>query len=411
MKNGAYMQFYDVNNESEMPQIGDYIVVELKQTMGDSLFYSSENEKDGVIEFELTEPSFIGDMMAGLLNMHIGDSATVACLIDSMCIKTLGMDAVPDYLTAGMPIYIDMRLKEIIPAEYVAELRRDELNMIKQENDNLLEQYYSNEDYKLTKDGLIILNVKGKGRGAKVGDIMMINFNMISLWGDTLIDLFEREPVAVRCGDLDLGEGFAEALTNVPEGGEGHFVVPYSLAFDSVGLENLIEPYTSFVLNVKSTRYYTQAEYENYQKELYEAEDAENQKRLEEEPARIEKFVKDHNVQVTPSETGVYYLEITKGTGPIVDIGDMVSIHYNLYNIEDKLIETSYGAEPMQFIYGRGEMVPGIEEALEYMRVGGKATIIVPSTMGFGDVAIDKELPANSTVVFDIELIDVQKIR
>ena len=411
MKNGAYMQFYDVNNESEMPQIGDYIVVELKQTMGDSLFYSSENEKDGVIEFELTEPSFIGDMMAGLLNMHVGDSATVACLIDSMCIKTLGMDAVPDYLTAGMPIYIDMRLKEIIPAEYVAELRRDELNMIKQENDNLLEQYYSNEDYKLTKDGLIILNVKGKGRGAKVGDIMMINFNMISLWGDTLIDLFEREPVAVRCGDLDLGEGFAEALTNVPEGGEGHFVVPYSLAFDSVGLENLIEPYTSFVLNVKSTRYYTQAEYENYQKELYEAEDAENQKRLEEEPARIEKFVKDHNVQVTPTETGVYYLEITKGTGPIVDIGDMVSIHYNLYNIEDKLIETSYGAEPMQFIYGRGEMVPGIEEALEYMRVGGKATIIVPSTMGFGDVAIDKELPANSTVVFDIELIDVQKIR
>ena len=411
MKNGAYMQFYDVNNESEMPQIGDYIVVELKQTMGDSLFYSSENEKDGVIEFELTEPSFIGDMMAGLLNMHVGDSATVACLIDSMCIKTLGMDAVPDYLTAGMPIYIDMRLKEIIPAEYVAELRRDELNMIKQENDNLLEQYYSNEDYKLTKDGLIILNVKGKGRGAKVGDIMMINFNMISLWGDTLIDLFEREPVAVRCGDLDLGEGFAEALTNVPEGGEGHFVVPYSLAFDSVGLENLIEPYTSFVLNVKSTRYYTQAEYENYQKEQYEAEDAENQKRLEEEPARIEKFVKDHNVQVTPSETGVYYLEITKGTGPIVDIGDMVSMHYNLYNIEDKLIETSYGAEPMQFIYGRGEMVPGIEEALEYMRVGGKATIIVPSTMGFGDVAIDKELPANSTVVFDIELIDVQKVR
>ena len=405
------MQFYDVNNESETPQIGDYIVVELKQTMGDSLFYSSENEKDGVIEFELTEPSFIGDMMAGLLNMHVGDSATVACLIDSMCIKTLGMDAVPDYLTAGMPIYIDMRLKEIIPAEYVAELRRDELNMIKQENDNLLEQYYSNEDYKLTKDGLIILNVKGKGRGAKVGDIMMINFNMISLWGDTLIDLFEREPVAVRCGDLDLGEGFAEALTNVPEGGEGHFVVPYSLAFDSVGLENLIEPYTSFVLNVKSTRYYTQAEYENYQKELYEAEDAENQKRLEEEPDRIEKFVKDHNVQVTPTETGVYYLEITKGTGPIVNIGDMVSIHYNLYNIEDKLIETSYGAEPMQFIYGRGEMVPGIEEALEYMRVGGKATIIVPSTMGFGDVAIDKELPANSTVVFDIELIDVQKVR
>ena len=45
------------------------------------------------------------------------------------------------------------------------------------------------------------------------------------------------------------------------------------------------------------------------------------------------------------------------------------------------------------------------------MRVGGKATIIVPSTMGFGDIAIDKDLPANSTVIFDLELIDVQKVR
>ena len=411
MKNGAYMQFHDINKDGDMPQIGDYVVVELKQTMGDTLFYTSEYEQDGVIEFELTEPSFVGDMMAGLLNMHLGDSATVACLIDSMCIKTLGMEAVPDYLTAGIPIYIDMRLKEIIPADYVAEIRKDELNLLKNESDNLLEQYYSNESYKQTKDGLIIMNVKGKGRGAKFGEIMMVNFNLISLWGDTLLDLFNREPVAVRCGDLDLGEGFAEALTYVPEGGEGHFVVPYSLAFDSVGLENLIQPYTSFILNVKSTHYYTQSEYEDYQKELRKAEDVENQKRLDEEPARIAKFVKEHDVKVAPSATGVYYLEIVKGTGPVVDNGDLVSIHYNLYNINDKLIETSYGAEPMQFIYGRGEMVPGIEEALGNMRVGGKATIIVPSTMGFGDVAIDKELPANSTVIFDLELIDVQKVR
>ena len=132
---------------------------------------------------------------------------------------------------------------------------------------------------------------------------------------------------------------------------------------------------------------------------------------MDEEPARIAKFVKDHNVKVAPSATGVYYLEIVKGNGPVVDNGDLVSIHYNLYNINDQLIETSYGAEPMQFVYGRGEMVPGIEEAVGNMRVGGKATIIVPSTMGFGDVAIDKDLPANSTVVFDLELIDVQKVR
>lgn len=405
------MQFHDVNDNGEMPKIGDHVIVSVKQSMGDSLFYSSEYEEGGTIEFELTKSSFVGDMMAGLLNMHLNDSATVAFLIDSMCIKTLGMDAVPDYLTAGMPIYIDMRLKGIITAEEVAAQQDFELQMMKQNDEDRLAMYYSDEKNKITKSGLIILSVKGKGRGAKVGEILMINFNLLDLDGDTLLDLFDREPVAVRCGDLDLGEGFAEAMKYVPEGGEGHFVIPSALAFDSIGLENSIMPYTSLVLNVRNTSILTQEEYEAEQKKKYEAEEAENLKRLEEEPARIEKFIKEHNVNVAPSASGVYYLEIETGDGPVVDNGDIVTIHYNLYNIEDKLIESSFGSDPLQFVYGNNEMVPGIEEALGNMRVGGKATLIIPSTMGFGDVAIDKELPANSTVIFDIELIDVQKPR
>lgn len=411
MENGAYMQFHDVNDNGEMPKIGDHVIVSVKQSMCDSLFYSSEYEEGGTIEFELTKSSFVGDMMAGLLNMHLNDSATVAFLIDSMCIKTLGMDAVPDYLTAGMPIYIDMRLKGIITAEEVAAQQDFELQMMKQNDEDRLAMYYSDEKNKITKSGLIILSVKGKGRGAKVGEILMINFNLLDLDGDTLLDLFDREPVAVRCGDLELGEGFAEAMKYVPEGGEGHFVIPSALAFDSIGLENSIMPYTSLVLNVRNTSILTQEEYEAEQKKKYEAEEAENQKRLEEEPARIEKFIKEHNVNVAPSASGVYYLEIETGDGPVVDNGDIVTIHYNLYNIEDKLIESSFGSDPLQFVYGNNEMVPGIEEALGNMRVGGKATLIIPSTMGFGDVAIDKELPANSTVIFDIELIDVQKPR
>ena len=321
------------------------------------------------------------------------------------------MKAVPNYLTVGMPVYIDIRLKTIVPAEEVAAQQKMELLRRQQDDEDRLAMYYSNEKYTITESGLIILNVKGKGPGPKDGEILNINFNLITLDGDTLLDLFEREPVAVRYGDLELGLGFAEAMGYVPAGGEGHFVIPSSLAFDSLGLENSILPYTSLVLNVENTSILTQAEYEAEQIRLREIEEIENQKRLKEEPDRIEKFVKEHNIQVAPSPSGVYYLEIAKGAGEVVDIGDVVSIHYNLYNIDDKLIETSFEGEPLQFVYGNNEMVPGIEEAVGNMRVGGKATIVVPSEMGFGDIAIDKELPAYSTVVFYIELIDVQKVR
>lgn len=411
MENGTYMQFHDVNSNGEMPRVGDHVIVDVKQTMGDTLFYSSEYEDANGIEMELTEPSFMGDMMAGLLNMHLNDSATVVFLVDSLCIKLLEMESVPDYLTAGMPVYIDMRLKSIVPAEEVAVRHKLELQQRKQDDEDRLAMYYSNEKYSFTKSGLVILNVKGKGRGPRDGEILKINFNLITLDGDTVLDLFEREPVAVRYGDVELGLGFAEAMRYVPAGGEGHFVIPSSLAFDSVGFENLLLPYTSFILNVKNTSIQTQEEYDAEQIKLQEIEDAENQKRLAEEPDRINKFVKDHNIQVAPSPSGVYYLEIVKGTGEVADIGDVVSIHYNLYNIDDKLVETSFEGEPIRFVYGNNEMVPGIEEAVGNMRVGGKATIIVPAEMGFGDVAIDKELPAYSTVIFDIELIDVQKVR
>lgn len=411
MKNGAYMQFHEVNKQGEMPKIGDYVIIDVKHTMGETLFYSSEYEDENGLEVELTEPSFVGDMMAGLLNMHLNDSATVVFLVDSLCIKSMGMKAVPNYLTVGMPVYIDIRLKTIVPAEEVAAQQKMELLRRQQDDEDRLAMYYSNEKYTITESGLIILNVKGKGPGPKDGEILNINFNLITLDGDTLLDLFEREPVAVRYGDLELGLGFAEAMGYVPAGGEGHFVIPSSLAFDSLGLENSILPYTSLVLNVENTSILTQAEYEAEQIRLREIEEIENQKRLKEEPDRIEKFVKEHNIQVAPSPSGVYYLEIAKGAGEVVDIGDVVSIHYNLYNIDDKLIETSFEGEPLQFVYGNNEMVPGIEEAVGNMRVGGKATIVVPSEMGFGDIAIDKELPAYSTVVFYIELIDVQKVR
>lgn len=401
MDNGAYMQFHEINKQGDMPEIGDYVVLDLKNSMGELLDF----------EMELTEPSFVGDMMAGLLNMHLNDSATVVFLIDSLYIKSMGMDAVPDNLTSEMPFFIDIRLKKIISAQEKALQYEMELQQRKQNDEDRLAMYYSDEKNTITKDGLIILSVNGKGRGAKEGEILMITFNLITLDGDTLLDLIDREPVAVICGDMDLGAGFAEAMRYVPEHGDAHFVIPSSLAFDSVGLENSVLPYTSFILNVKNSAIYSLEEFENEQKRLQELEEAENQRRLEEEPARIAKFIKDHNVNVAPSASGVYYLEIAKGTGAIVDNGDLVTIHYNLYNIDDKLIESSYEGEPMRFVYGNNEMVPGIEEAVGNMRVGGKATIIVPSAMGFGDIAIDKDLPANSIVIFDLELIDVQKSR
>ena len=411
MENGTYMRFHRENKGGEMPKMGDHVYITYSESIGDSLIYASEWDEDAKNDVEIIESSFVGDMMAGLLNMHVGDSATVAFLIDSMCIKTLEMDAVPDFLNPGMPVYIDIRLDSVIKAEVYAARYAEKLRMMKQDDDDRLSVYYSDVNNTITNDGLIITGVKGKGRGPRDGEIMKINFNFITLQGDTLLDFYDKEPVTIIYGDAYLGEGFTEAMRYVPEGGEGHFVIPSSLAYDSVGLDYYIEPYTSFILNVKNVDIMTLEEYEAEEKARKDSEKAEGLKRLAEEPANIAKFVKEHDVNVAPSETGVYYLEILAGSGDFVEEGDMVSIYYNMYNTDDKLIDSNYGAEPLSFVYGSGDMVPGIDEAVGQMRVGGKATIIVPSDMGFGDIAVDEALPAYSIVIFDLELVDVQKAR
>ena len=95
------------------------------------------------------------------------------------------------------------------------------------------------------------------------------------------------------------------------------------------------------------------------------------------------------------------------GTGDTVQTGDAVAVHYLIYNIENELIESSYSyGQPLPFIYGSNQMIPGLEEAVSYMRVGGKCRIIVPSKLGFGDIKIDENLPANSTVIIDLELVE-----
>ena len=411
MDNGAYMKFYCVNKDGDKPVLGDHVYISFNESIGDSLIYASDwNDVPGN-EIEIYEPTFVGDMMAGLMNMHVGDSASVAFVVDSMCIKTLGMDAVPNYLNPGMPVYIDIRLDSIVKAEVVKARYEEYLSIRKQNDEDMLAMYYSDENNTITNDGLIITGVKGKGRAPRNGEILKINFSFVTLQGDTLLDFFNREPVTVIYGDSYLGEGFTEAMRYVPEGGEGHFVIPSSLAFDSEGLEDYIEPYTSFFLNVKNIDIMTVDEYEEEEKKLKDAEEAENQRRLAEEPANMAKFIKEHDVNVAPSETGVYYLEIKTGTGDKPEEGDMVSVYYNMYNIADKLVDSNYGIEPLSFVYGSGEMVPGIDEAMGKMRVGGKATIIVPSAMGFGDIAVDKDLPANSIVIFDLELVEVLKSR
>ena len=406
--NGAMMKFYSENKNNEMPNIGDLVIVDVTQKIADSVIFSSDVFGEP-FEMLIETPSFKGDIMCALLNMHLGDHVSLVFPVDSL-FYTIG-EEMPPFIEPGTMTEMDIKLNKIVRAEDYENAINEELKERKAQEQSLLSLYYNDGRYTITQDSLIIVEMdRGKGPLALSSDIMKVYFTLQTVEGDTILDFSTGEPYELICGDKALGEGFSEGLSLVAKGGEAEFIIPSSLAFGSDGFEGVIPPYTSFVFNLKVVDIMTADEYEAEQKRKMESEMADNNKRLQEEPQRILKYVKSHNIDVEPTESGLYYVETVAGDGDSVQVGDLVSVNYSIYNIDDLLIESNaqYGM-PISFVYGNGEMLPGIEEAVSYMKVGGKAEIVVPSKLGFGEIKIDDNLPANSALVVELELVDLQR--
>ena len=407
-ENGALMKFYEVNKNNEMPEIGDLVLADLTQKIADSVLFSSETIGEP-FEVLIEEPSFVGDFMCALMSMHLNDHASLVFPLDSMFLS-IG-EQVPDFVESGTMTEMDIVLKEIIKKEVLEEELRNELISRKNAEVAVLEPYYNDDNCTITEDSLIVLNInKGNGKFAKAGNIMKVYFTFNTLEGDTLLDFTTGKPYELVFGDMALGQGFYEALGLVGKGGKAEFIIPSSLAFGSDGLQDAILPYTPFGLKLEVIDIMTSDEYEAEQKAIKEKEDADNAKRLKEEPKRIAKYIKDNNITEKPQPSGLYYIEKQTGDGDSVQDGDLVAVHYSIYNLDNQLIESSYDyGQPLPFVYGGDQMIAGIEEAVGYMRVGGKARIIVPSRLGFGDVTIDESLPANTPLVIDLEFVDLQR--
>jgi len=69
--------------------------------------------------------------------------------------------------------------------------------------------------------------------------------------------------------------------------------------------------------------------------------------------------------------------------------------------------DSSVGRSPFSFQLGAGQVIPGWDEGVKGMKVGGKRTLIVPPAMGYGSNGIGP-IPPNATLIFDVELLDVR---
>jgi len=64
---------------------------------------------------------------------------------------------------------------------------------------------------------------------------------------------------------------------------------------------------------------------------------------------------------------------------------------------------------PYEFVLGQGQVIPGWDEGIAQMSAGGKATLLIPSKLGYGERGAGADIPAFSPLVFDVELVSISK--
>jgi len=109
-------------------------------------------------------------------------------------------------------------------------------------------------------------------------------------------------------------------------------------------------------------------------------------------------------------DNGLTVQDVVVGTGKTAENGDTLSAHYVGALQDGTVFDESYGrGQPIQFVLGSGQLIQGWDLGLVGVKEGGKRRLIIPPELAYGAQGAGGVIPPNATLLFEIELVSVQK--
>lgn len=114
------------------------------------------------------------------------------------------------------------------------------------------------------------------------------------------------------------------------------------------------------------------------------------------------------------SPTGLEYIDVKTGTGEIASPGATAVVHYtgwlNTNGAKGTKFDSSVDrGEPFEFPLGAGRVIKGWDEGVAGMKVGGKRTLYIPASLGYGSRGAGGVIPPNANLIFEVELLAIKK--
>ena len=276
-------------------------------------------------------------------------------------------------------------------------------------------------------DGIEYTYVKEGNEKAPNGEFLLYNFEVLTESDSVLMSTSDNPyPGYMQANDsMPIKNGMDEIFVNLRKGD--------SIAFESTAKiifgENLPPFLTAedvIKIRLGAFEIMNQEALQAYFDKVMAAEEAEKSERaierLAEEDKIIQEYIKENNLDAKKTESGLYYVIEEEGTGEPVTPGTNMQVNYAGYLLDGSLFDTSIEAlarennifnegrpyEPLPVSVGMGQVIPGWDEGLLLLKKGSKGKFIIPSPLGYGENAMGAAIPANSILVFDVDVADVQ---
>ena len=108
---------------------------------------------------------------------------------------------------------------------------------------------------------------------------------------------------------------------------------------------------------------------------------------------------------------GLQYIDVVTGTGPAAQTGSTVSVEYTGWlATTGQKFDSSYdrGGQAFSVTLGQGQVIPGWDQGLVGMKVGGTRRLLIPPTLAYGAQGQPPTIPANATLLFDVTLVSLK---
>ncbi len=287
------------------------------------------------------------------------------------------------------------------------------------------------DGYDATESGLYFkfYNQDENGVKPKEGDVIKIVMSYRNGKDSILFDSkkVSREPdgtIEFPVGQSTFKGSFEEALAMMSVGDSASFKISADSVYLKTFMVQELPPYvekgSTLTFEAKLLKVTSKEDAMKDQQKRIEEQKAAMKKYTEEENAVIAKYVTDNKIKTTPNESGLYYIEKSKGKGAKPTQGATAKVKYTGMLLDGTVFDTSDEAvakkaniyderrpyEPIEFPVGVGQVIAGWDEALMMMNVGSKAQLIIPSTIGYGPQGMGP-IPPFATLLFEVELVSV----